>query len=153
MGDFSHVLSGLAIGAPIAGGIAQGRALEQQAGAQAAAARFNAAQARAAGQEEASRIRRTGRRELARQRELVSASGVRLEGSPLDVIAANAYEIEREAVLAEIAGRNTARLDEAQARSAKKAGRTGRASALLSGGIQGASAAARTFGPRLPRGS
>lgn len=146
MGVLPNVLSGVAIGAPIAGGIAQGRALEQQAGAQAAASRFNAQQSRQQGAAEAARIRRAGRRELSRQRTLVGASGVRLEGSPLDVIAANAAEIEREATEAEIAGRNTAALDEANARNAKRAGRVGAGTALLSGGLQSASTAARLFG-------
>jgi hypothetical protein len=147
MGVLPNILQGVAIGAPIAGGMAQADAIKQQAGAQAAAARHNAALAREQGAAEATRIRRAGRRELARQRLRVGASGVRLEGSPLELLAQNAFEIEREAVAAEIAGRNTARLDEMQARSAKRAGRTGAATALLSGGLQAASTAARLRGP------
>lgn len=146
MGLPPSVFQGLAIGAPIAGGIQQAGAIKQQAGAQAAALRYNAAQARDAGSAESSRIRRAGRRELGRQRAAIGASGVRAEGSPLEVLAHNAYEIEREAVAAEIAGRNTARLDEAQARSVKRAARTGAGTALLGGALQGAAA----FGRRLP---
>lgn len=146
MGIPPGIFQGLAIGAPIAGGMAQADAIKQQAGAQAGAARYNAGLARAEGSAEAARIRRAGRRELGRQRTLLGASGVRAEGSPLELLAQNAFEIERDAVNAEIAGRNTARLDEAQARSAKRAGRAGAGTALLSGAIQGASA----LGRRLP---
>lgn len=137
MGVPPQILQGIAIGAPIAGGIAQGRAAEAQAGAQAQAALYNAQIAQAEGDAEASRIRRAGRRELSRQRTILGASDVRAEGSPLEVLAQNAYEIERDAVNAQIAGRNTANLDRAQAASAKRAGRISSASALLGGAIQG----------------
>lgn len=147
MGIPPQVLSGIAIGAPIAGGLQQASGIRQQAGAEAAAAQYNAQLARMEAEAEASRIRRAGRRELAKQRLRVSASGVQLEGSPLALLADNAFEIEREAVHAQIAGRNTARLDEAQARNAKRAGRTGAATALLSGGLQAAGTAARLRGP------
>jgi len=147
MGIPPGILSGVAIGAPIAGGLQQAGALRQQAGASAAASRFNAQLAQMEGGAEASRIRRAGRRELGRQRTLMGASGVRLEGSPLDLLVDNAAEIEREAVQAEIAGRNTARLELANARSTKRAGKTAAGTALLGGAVQGGSAALRIFGP------
>lgn len=147
MGALPNLLQGVAVGAPIAGGIAQAQGIRQQADAQASASRYNAQLARMEGDAEAARIRRAGRRELARQRLRVSASGVQLEGSPLDLIVANAAQIERDAFDASRAGRNTARLDEAQARSAKRAGRTGAGTALLSGGLQSASTALRLRGP------
>lgn len=146
MGIPPGILSGVAIGAPIAGGLAQGQAARQQADAQAAALRYNAQLARAEGNLEAGRIRRAGRRELGRQRTLLAAGGVLAEGSPLDLLAANAAEVERDAVLAMTAARNTARLDEAQARSAKRAGRSSAGTALLSGLIQGGVAARRIYG-------
>lgn len=143
MGVLPNVLQGLAIGAPLASGMGQAQGIRQQADAQAAAAHYNAQLAREQGSAEASQIRRAGRRELAKQRLRVGASGVRLEGSPLDVIAANAFEIERDAVLAQISGRRTAQLEESQARAAKRAGRTGSASALLGGAIQAGGTALR----------
>lgn len=150
-GVFGNALQGVAIGAPIAGGIQEAGALRQQADAQAAAARYNAQLARMEGDAEASRIRRAGRRELGRQRAILGASGVRAEGSPIDVLADNAFEIAREAAHAQIAGRNTARLDEAQARQAKRAGRIGAGTALLGGAIKAGSTAMQLSQSRPPR--
>lgn len=147
MGALPNILSGVAIGAPIAGGLQQASGIRQQARAEGAAASFNAKQSREQGAAEAARIRRAGRRELARQRLRVGASGVRLEGSPLELIAANAAEVEREAMNAQIAGANNAALDEARGKNAKRAGRVGAASALLSGGLQAAGTASRLMGP------
>lgn len=146
MGIPPGILQGVAIGAPVAGGLAQASAIRQQADAQAQASRYNAQLARAEGGAEADRIRRAGRRELGRQRTQLGASGVRVEGSPLDLLVANAAEIERDAVSAMIAARNTAALDEAQAKSAKRAGRTSAGASLLSGLVQGGTTALRIRG-------
>lgn len=128
---------GFAIGAPIAGGLQQADAARAQGDAATATARYNAELARMEGAAESSRIRRAGRRELGRQRTILGASGVRAEGSPLDVLASNAFEIEREAVHAQIAARNTARLELARAGAAKREGRVSARTALLGGAAQG----------------
>lgn len=146
MGLPPSILQGLAIGAPIASGLAQASGIRQQGDAQAAALRYNAQLARDEGDAEATRIRRAGRRELGRQRSILGASGVRVEGTPLELLERNAYEIERDAVNAQIAGRNTARLDAAAARGARRAARSSSATAILSGGLQAGIGLGRTLG-------
>lgn len=131
------LLQGAAIGAPIAGGIAEAGAIRSQASSQAQAANYNAQLAQNQGASEAERIRRAGRRELGRQRTLIGAGGVRLEGSPLELLAQNAYEIERDAMNAKLAAGDTAALDRAQAQNAKQAGRIGAGTALLTGALRG----------------
>lgn len=143
--DLSALLSGVAIGGPLSAGFQQAGGIRQQASAQAAAANANARLAQMEGASQASSIRREGRREIGRQRAIMGASGVRLEGSPLDLIVSNAAEIEREAVQAEVAARNTARLDRAQAKSVERAGKRSSVSAILSGAVGSAGTAGQLF--------
>ncbi len=143
--NLAALLSGVAVGGPLAAGITQAGGIQQQAGAEAAAARANARLAQREGAQQASSIRREGRRELGRQRTVAGASGVQLEGSPLDLLVSNAAEIEREAVQAEIAARNTARLDRSRASSIERAGKRQGASAILGGAIGSGSVASQLF--------
>jgi hypothetical protein len=139
-------LQGVAIGAPIAGGIRQGRAAEAAAGAESAAARYNARLAELEAGERARYIRREGHREATSAFVRASAGGVRVEGTPADQLARMAYETEREAVNAEIEGRNTARLDRARASSVRTAGKISARNALIGGATQAAQFGARLFG-------
>lgn len=143
--DLSALLSGVAIGSPLAAGITQAGGIRQSAAAEAAAARTNAQLALAEGFTQAQSIRTEGRQELGRQRTLIGASGVRSEGSPLDLVVQNAASIEREAVQAEIAARNTARLDRSRASSVERAGKQSGTSAILGGALGSGTVASQLF--------
>lgn len=134
------------IGAPLVGGIMQSRAAEQQASAASSAALYNARLAELEGSTEAQRRRRIGSQEITRQRVAMGAGDVRLEGTPAEFLAQQAYEVERDAVNAQIAGRNTARLERAQASSIRKQGKISARNALLGGAGQ-----ALNFGLSLRR--
>lgn len=121
-----------------------------QGQSQAAAARFNAQVSEQNAQivrqqaaEEESRARREGRRLLGRQRAAIGASGIQVEGSPLDVLADTAAELELDALtvrhrgLLEALGlTQQASLDRARARSARTAGFIGAGASLLSGAAE-----------------
>jgi hypothetical protein len=132
------VLQGLAIGAPIAGGIVQGRAAQAGASAEAAAAQYNARLAELEGAERAGYVRRQGRSALTSEETRIRAAGGAISGTTADYLARRAYEIERAAVDEEIAARNTARLERARASSVRQAGKVSARTALLGGATQGA---------------
>lgn len=147
MGKVNDELLGLiGAGAPVVSGFARGRAIESAAESSSQAFRFNAGLARQSASSEAARIRREGKRALSRSRVEVAASGVQLEGSPLDHLVAQAAEIERQALDQIVAGEQTARLDQSRARSAKRAGKQRSASALLLGGLEGGTNLLRSRG-------
>lgn len=138
----------IGVGAPLAGGYLQAQGLRRQGEAQASAAEYNADLALLEGRTEAARRRRTGSAEVTRERVALANSGLRLEGSPLQFLARQAAEVERDAVNVELAARRTARLDRAQAASARSAARIGAGTSLLTGATQAASHAysMRLFG-------
>lgn len=86
--------------------------------AQAAADEAEAAAVRDRAAREEGEVRRDGQRRLGRQRARFSASGVRLEGTPLQVLDAMAAETEAEAMDFRRAGevRSQALLDRARSR-------------------------------------
>lgn len=147
MGLTSSALSGIAVGAPIAGGIVQGRAAQAGASAEAQAARYNARLAEMEGAERAAFVRRKGHSDLVSQEVRIRAAGGAVSGTTADWLAHQAYETEREAVNAEIDARNTARLERGRGRSIQRAGKTSAGTALLSGLTQSAS-----FGSQLWKG-
>lgn len=130
LGDLAGAVG---VGGQLVGGVVQSRAAQAQGRAAADAADYNARLALREGLAEADRRRKAGRREIARQRVSVAASDLRVEGSPLEVIAANAAAVEEDAANAEIDARRTARLERARADSFREAGRTSAGVALLSG--------------------
>lgn len=132
------ILPGVSIGGPIAAGIFRGRAAEAQADAIASAARFNAAVALEEASLEATRRRRIARQTLATQRLAFAKAGVRIEGTPLELLAQNAAELERDIVNVRIAGRRTAALDIARARNVRETAKTLKGAALLTGLARGA---------------
>lgn len=140
-----QLLTGFGAGATIGGGIAQGRAVQDAASAQAQAGLYNARLAEEEARSRAEYVRRQGHRELTSRFVEMSAGGVRVQGTPLQVLADRAYEIEREATNAEIEGRNTARLDRSQAQGIRRAGKVQVRNALIGGLGQ----AAARFGPTL----
>ena len=148
--DPRSLLQGVAVGAPIAGGLAQGRAAQGAADAEASAARYNARLAELEGASKAAYTRPVGRQELTSQFVRASAAGgVRVDqGTPADFLARQAYEIEREATNAEIEARQTARLERARGASVKRAGKVSAGNALLSGLTQGASFGAQLWRPQ-----
>ena len=133
-----QLLQGFAVGAPAASGYLEGQAARQAGASTAAAARYNAELERLRGRERAASIRKQGSAELTRQRVQVASSGLRLEGTPVDFLARNAAEIEKNALNELLAGRNSARLDEARARSAEQAGKQQAGVSLLTGGLRSA---------------
>lgn len=141
------LLQGIGAGAAISGGLAQGRAAQDAASAEAGAARYNAQLAEREASERASYVRRAGHRELTSQFVRASAGGVRVQGAPLESLAQQAYEIERQAVNEEIAGRATGRLERARASSVKRAGAVSARNALIGGLGQAAG-----FGMRIGSG-
>jgi hypothetical protein len=120
----------------------------EQAAAIAAAARYNASMAERSGSEQAAATRKEGVRALARRRSAVAKSGIALEGTALDAMVAEAYEYEKEALYAERAGAETARLDRRSASTALRAGRQAQLGTILSGAGQ---AGAVYYGLTRPR--
>lgn len=76
------------------GGLSSSRASRQQQRIQ----QLNAALVRRQGRIEGEKIRRTGRRVLGDMRASYGASGVTMDGSPSDVVAASVMEIERDVI-------------------------------------------------------
>lgn len=132
------LISGIGAGTSISGGLAQGQAAKDAATAEARAGLYNARLAEEEARARAAYVRRAGHRELTSQFVRSSAGGVRVQGTPLQVLADRAYEIEREATNAEIEGRNTARLDRSRASSVQSAGKISARNALIGGATQAA---------------
>jgi hypothetical protein len=132
------LLSGVGIGGQIAGGLYRSQAAEQQGQAIADAALYNARLAQMEGAAEMARRRKAAGKQVGAYVAQMGKSGVRLEGSPLEFLVQNAEELERDALNAMVAARNTAALDRARARSAKKAGERGAGTELLMGATRAA---------------
>lgn len=128
----------LGSGGALLGGIGE----RQNAEAAKKAAKFNAKLARREGFREEARIRSVGRREASENVTRVAKSGVRLEGSPLEVLANNAALVEAEALRARQAGLLANKLFRMQAHEARKA----EGMALVGGLINSGSSAASSFG-------
>ena len=125
MGMFSSLL----------GSMMQGQAAMAQANAQRAAAEYNAHVAKLEGDAEFRRRMRINRRTISSQFvQMAGKSGVIAEeGGWLEVLASNAEEMERDALNAAIAGRNTARLERYRGEAAIAIGKQKRTAALIGG--------------------
>ena len=136
-GGFGQAEAALGIGmfGSLLGSLMQGNAAMAQANAEKAAAEYNALVAEIEGYAEAQRRRRIHRRELSSQFvQMAGKSGVLAEeGGWLEVLASNAAEMEVDALNAEIAGRNTARLERYRGATAMAIGKQKRTAALISG--------------------
>ena len=139
------------LGLTIAGTAISALGTIQQAQSQAAASRFNQqvaqrnqllAQQRA--EEQADRGRREARRFLGAQRAAVGASGLALEGSPMDVLADTASELELDiqtarhaALIDAMSFGGAAGLEGSAAANARAQGFLGVGSDVLTGGLAG----------------
>ena len=104
------------------------------------AAEYNAELEERRGRERARAMRARGRSIKATQRANIGASGVQLEGTPLEVLAETAAMAELDAASTMADARATARLDRMQGESAVKQGKMRAAATLLSGTAGAASA-------------
>lgn len=124
---------GLGIGSTIAGAITEGSGALAQANAEKAAADYNARMAQKEGDAEHRRRSRIARQELSSQWvQMAGKSGV-IDESGIYRMARNAEEMERDALNAAIAGRNTARLERARGRAAIEIGEQRRTAAIIGG--------------------
>ena len=103
----------------IGGSLLQGAGARQAAEGEEKRAKFNAKLAKREGFREEARIRRIGRIEAEDNVTRVAKSGVRLEGSPLEVLADNAAKVEEEALRARQAGLLSSELFRQQAKGFK----------------------------------
>lgn len=104
----------------------QGKAAEK-------AAEYNARIQEITGRQKESLIRRQGRKELSRIRTAVSKSGVRMEGSPMEVLAESAANIEMDALNARFGMETGATATRAEGKSRKRGANLSAAAQLLSG--------------------
>lgn len=130
MGAFPLIL---AAAGTVGSSVLQARGARAEAESEAQAAEYNRVLSLQQGRAEAARIRRAARRELSSQRVAFAKAGVRIEGSPLELLAQNAAELEADALNAEIGARNTAEIERRRARNLRRAGRRRAASALIGG--------------------
>lgn len=117
----------------IGGTLLSARGAEAEADATAWAAKYNANVAIANAQQSANAIRAQGQVVRGRNIARVAKSGVRMEGSPLSVMAENAYSVERAAQNAMRVGEAQKRLYLMEADAARAAGKYRQASAWISG--------------------
>lgn len=134
-------LAAAAIGA--VGSIQQGQAGKTAANYNAQLAQNNATYAGQQSAEEARRQRIMGAKAVGAARAGYGASGVSIEGSPLDVLEESARSAELDALSIEHGGqvrsigfRNEATLDRFRGSAASRAGYMGAAATLLKGGAQ-----------------
>ena len=140
------ILAGVGAATGAVGAVMQGQATSASAKFNQQTALQNATIARQLADEEAERIRTESRRAQGAIRAATGASGIRLEGSPLDVLADSAVEGELAALTAQFRGTLQVRGFEAEAaiagvqrREARRQTVIGVGSSLLAGGQQAAS--------------
>ena len=133
------LITGAAVAAT--GSIVQGRAQRKAAEYNANIAEKNARIELERTAEEEKRFRVLARKEIGQIRANYAASGVRMEGSALDVLHDSAANAEADAISIRTEGRRRAQayregatLDRMQGRAGERAGYFGAASALLDGG-------------------
>lgn len=123
--------------APSAFSIASGQlgayAARSRGRAEKRAADINAGQIERESAMRASRLRTAGRQEIGAQRAAVGASGLQAVGSPLDLIAQNAAELERRAMEETLAGQYNAAVTRMGGDEARKQAKKVSAASLLEG--------------------
>lgn len=123
----------LALVAMLAGTALSAKGEQQQAEAAHDAAIYNARLAKMQANEEAERIRETSAITQGINVTRVAKSGVRLEGSPLDVLVSNSFQQARQANNAIRAGEAYSRLARMEAKNATEAGQYAVGSSVLQG--------------------
>jgi len=86
----------------------------------------------------ASRLRTEGRREIGAQRTALGASGLQAAGSPLELVAQNAAELERRAMEETLAGQYNAAVTRMGGKEARKQAKKVSAASMLEGVTRGA---------------
>lgn len=117
----------------VAGAAVEAKGAREEAKAQTDAAKYNASVAMIQAREAATSVRSQARVIRGYNQSRVQKSGVRMEGSPLAVMANNAYNAEREAQNAMRSGEAQKTLFLMGADAARTAGQYGSASALMRG--------------------
>ena len=130
----------------IAGGVVGGIAQKKSADAQASAVKAEGKQQLRESYAEAAAIRRRGKLLQSQARTGIAKAGVLAEGSPLELLAQNAAEIEVDALLSQTYGINAERQANAQAKALKSQGKWALYSSILGGAAAGASAYAGAGG-------
>lgn len=120
------------MGAQLLGGGMQARGQLENAKADAEAASFNAAVTEVQGAQKEMLIRRRAKSYRGTMRTAVAKAGVRLEGSPLEAIAASAAAAEMDALNTRFEAQASAKLDRMRGSTAIKQGKIGAASTMLS---------------------
>lgn len=135
----AEALVAVAILGQVGGSLLEAKSAVEEGEAYAKAAQYNARASLEEGYGEELKRRRLGAQELGRERVAYAKAGVRTDvGSPLDVLASNAAEIERGALEARLAGLSQARLSHWSAEEAIRGARKKSYAALLSGGAKAA---------------
>ncbi len=149
-------IAGAAIGA--IGAIRQGQAAQAAAEFNAKVAENNASSAKLQAKEEERRHRIVARKRIGATRAAIGASGISLEGSPLDVLEENAANAELDALTIRHAGEvanidflNRARVERFKGRQAKTNSFFNAGSTLLLGGASALSGL--SSGGKLPSGA
>jgi hypothetical protein len=119
--------------AGLGGSLLQAKSAFDAGDAQYQAGMLNASYALQEGYAEEARRRREARRELAQERVTFAKAGVALEGSPLELLAQNAMELEREALDARLAGLRGYDVEKRQAKKLYRSARKQGLASLLSG--------------------
>lgn len=130
MGQFAAV-------AMVLGAALQAQGTQQAGEAEKQANDFNARAALDDSNAAADRTRVIGRRIASLNVTRVAKSGVEMQGSPLELLAANAGEVELEALRQQRAGKIAAELYRATGRNALTAANTAAISQLIGGAAQG----------------
>lgn len=130
MGDWiPSALAGTAFGSQVLRGESNVVDLK----AESAASKYNAALAEQTAYREGAVRRRAARRYLAARVSASAKSGFALEGTPLAALIADAEQLEREALDAELAGRSTAKLERKRSATMREQIRPTRLGSVLSG--------------------
>lgn len=139
---------------PVAGSVASGQfgayAARSRGRAEKRAADINASIIERESTLKASRLRKAARQELGAQRAALGASGLQAAGSPLELIAQNAAELERRATEETLAGQYNAEVTRMGGREARKQARVVSAAALLEGATRGVYYGSGMFGASKP---
>lgn len=127
MGQFAAI-------ATVLGSLMSANAAEQEGAAAESAGEFNAQASIGDANNAAERTRIMGRRLRSLNITRVAKSGVELRGSPLEALAQNAFDVERQALREQQAGQIAASLYRATGQNAREAGQTA-ATAQIFGGV------------------
>lgn len=145
MGLFGKALGIAGAGLQLASGFQGAEAALENARAVEEAALFNSLLAEQEGATESARLRRRNRRLLSSQRVKFAKAGVRLEGTPMEVLAQNAAELELDAANVSIAARNTSELEQMRASNARRQGKRSARASILGGSARAAGTAFKVF--------